>query len=158
MSELNFKNDLPLARKFEPRIEVFSRQEVEGGKLEPVTFPFALISIHDPDDPVDLSRVGGCMFDILELCFSDIDTVSGFEQYTLFNKEHAKQIVEFVKMYVKHTHFFVHCDAGISRSPAVAAAISKGLGRSDMDFFKKYVPNRRVYSMLLNEIVEAGGF
>jgi predicted protein tyrosine phosphatase len=49
-------------------------------------------------------------------------------------------------------NFIVHCDAGHSRSPAVAAAISKAFGEDDSMYFKRYRPNMRVYRNLLDVI------
>lgn len=44
----------------------------------------------------------------------------------------------------------VHCDAGASRSAAVAAALAKVLSGDDRDFSRgRYEPNARVYEMLL---------
>lgn len=43
----------------------------------------------------------------------------------------------------------LHCDAGMSRSPGVAAALSKVLVGDDSQFFKRYRPNMRVYRTLL---------
>ncbi|HVH42669.1 MAG TPA: hypothetical protein VM925_10005 [Labilithrix sp.] len=45
----------------------------------------------------------------------------------------------------------IHCDAGISRSAAVAAALSRALRGDDTEFFTgKYKPNMRVYRLLLD--------
>ena len=43
----------------------------------------------------------------------------------------------------------VHCEAGVSRSPAVAAALCKGLGGNDLQFFRRYQPNMHVYRLML---------
>jgi len=44
----------------------------------------------------------------------------------------------------------VHCEAGMSRSPAVGAAISKLRWDDDQVFFDKYTPNMRVYRHIMN--------
>lgn len=54
----------------------------------------------------------------------------------------------------------VHCDAGYSRSPAVAAALAKALGMSDEVYFSsgQYCPNRHVYRMMMNELAARNFF
>ncbi len=43
------------------------------------------------------------------------------------------------------------CDAGMSRSPAVAAALGRVLNGDDSSFFAgRYRPNMRVYRMMLD--------
>ena len=48
----------------------------------------------------------------------------------------------------------LHCDAGMSRSPGLAAALSKVLVGDDTEFFKRYRPNMRVYRTLLERYYE----
>ena len=43
----------------------------------------------------------------------------------------------------------VQCEQGMSRSPAVAAAICKGMGGDDQRFWRNYSPNRYVYEVVL---------
>ena len=83
---------------------------------------------------------------------------------TLFNPERAVQVLDFVRPHVDqkralrasglgHTAvraIIVHCDAGWSRSPAVAAALTKTLlGQDDTHWFKAKSPNMLVYRTLL---------
>jgi predicted protein tyrosine phosphatase len=42
----------------------------------------------------------------------------------------------------------VHCEQGMSRSPAVAAALALAYGGDFRRFFRNYQPNRWVYSLL----------
>ena len=52
----------------------------------------------------------------------------------------------------------MHCDAGKSRSPAVAAALARVLDGDDAHFFGgRYTPNMRVYRTLLESSVAARG-
>ena len=59
---------------------------------------------------------------------------------------HADQIRDFVR---KHEHdvdlIVVHCHSGVSRSPAVAAAVSDALHLDARAFWQLYTPNRYVY-------------
>ncbi len=67
-----------------------------------------------------------------------------------FNDNHAKDIIQFVKKYLDKIELVVvQCDAGISRSAAVAAALSKCINDTDEYFFKNYLPNSLVYSIIM---------
>lgn len=55
---------------------------------------------------------------ILQLGFHDIDSYLG-EKYTIFSKEHAIKIIEWIEKHKDVYSFIVHCEAGISRSAAV---------------------------------------
>lgn len=117
--------------------------------------PHFVISITDPQAqitylPDNIHRLG-----ILRMQFHDLDRPGDdyiFKEYVLFQQSDAKKIWDFAEPYlskVKSIH--VGCEAGISRSAGVAAAISKVRNSSDQYYFKRYIPNRRVYSMLLAE-------
>jgi hypothetical protein len=68
-----------------------------------------------------------------------------------FSCEQAMKVWQFVLRHLPEIErSLVHCDAGMSRSPAVAAAISKVLTGDDSAFFGgRYRPNIRVYRTLL---------
>ena len=62
----------------------------------------------------------------------------------------AKAVWDFVRRWREQVRLIVvHCKVGTSRSPAVAAAICRGLGDDDSSFFRDYQPNRRIYDFLL---------
>lgn len=54
------------------------------------------------------------------------------------------------------TDIIVHCDAGISRSSGIAAAILKAYTGDDSQIFNnpRYRPNMRCYRVVLNELME----
>ena len=56
--------------------------------------------------------------------------------------------------------FIVHCEAGVSRSAGVGAAIMKALNGDDWDVFKNPLkcPNMKCYRTVLNAFVDAGYF
>ena len=71
----------------------------------------------------------------------------------LFTDDQADQIVDFVEnMRGKIEVLLCHCEAGISRSSGMAAAIMRILTGSDDEVFNnpKYIPNRFVYRKILN--------
>ena len=85
---------------------------------------------------------------VLKLHFADINRP--LLTYILFDDDHAKQILEFYnKIKSDITLLVVHCQAAISRSPAVCAALSKIEGQSDEYFFNTAHPNSLVYRKLL---------
>jgi len=102
---------------------------------------------------------------LLRLAFLDMDRhVVGIEEHDswsngsrLFTPENADQILDFVEeMWDKVDLFLVHCEAGISRSPAVAAALCKIKHGHDKHYFDNYTPNRLVYRTLLERAVSRG--
>jgi predicted protein tyrosine phosphatase len=64
--------------------------------------------------------------------------------------EHARSIVRFVQKHRESVRLIVcQCDAGMSRSAGVAAALSRWLQEEDEAYFRHYLPNRLVYSAVL---------
>ena len=74
------------------------------------------------------------------------------------SKNDAARIVEaFAQYNDRVSQIIVHCDAGYSRSPAVAAALTKALGESDDQYFGHgYCPNMHVYNNVLKELASRG--
>jgi predicted protein tyrosine phosphatase len=63
---------------------------------------------------------------------------------------HANAIWDFVDEHCSEVQtLIVHCNAGHSRSPAVAAAICKVLGGKDRRFFRGKEPNMHVYGLMV---------
>ena len=94
---------------------------------------------------------------ILSIEFMDADCPGDNDVYgnpttisDLMSDEDAKTVVDFVEQY-KDKRILVHCDAGISRSSAVAAAILKHYTGDDSMIFDSrwYNPNRWVYRKVL---------
>jgi predicted protein tyrosine phosphatase len=102
--------------------------------------------------------------DILRLYFYDIDSSKEeskvsyddlMAQYGsgVFTEEQAQQIIDFVEKYKDQVELIVvHCEAGISRSAGVGAAILKQLTGDDSFIFNdnRFLPNMFVYRTLLN--------
>jgi hypothetical protein len=75
-------------------------------------------------------------------------------QNKIYNSEHAKKVLEFVFTFLDKVKIIVaQCDAGISRSSATAAALSKIIRNDDDSFFKIYYPNKLIYSTILKEYI-----
>ena len=90
------------------------------------------------------------------LQFDDIDTAESVHGLKPMSDEDAGRIVDAFLQYVDGvSQIIVHCDAGYSRSPAVAAALAKALRESDDEFFgHDYCINNHVYTTLLKQLSE----
>lgn len=115
--------------------------------------PCAIISITDAISiPVSFNPNKNIV-GILRLTFDDTDIKS---PYSITERD-AVNIIEFVEKYKDITdNFIIHCEAGISRSAGVAAALSKIYNGSDCDIFENpmYKPNMLVYNTILYTVWE----
>lgn len=119
---------------------------------------WAAISVSSkPETWPDLNQ--NKLIDWLKLSFDDIDYFIG-NNYVLFDETYADKILNFIEKNKHVDILLVHCEAGISRSPAIAAAISKiYLGyKEDQIYFEKYSPNMLVYKILLDVAFNRGIF
>lgn len=98
---------------------------------------------------------------VLRLAFHDADPANPHNPHQateeqLFTKQRANLILDFVDEVKNQIDMLVvHCEAGVSRSPAIAAVIAKILFDDDSAFFKPpFTPNMHVYRTLLNAAYE----
>jgi predicted protein tyrosine phosphatase len=139
------------------QFNVYNRQMIE--LIEPYDDPHLIVSIRTPGDPKEVRLpLNAHTLGVVHLQFHDLNDaamahVEIRDQYEAqcFNQDHARQILWLVKAFPTAERLIVHCDAGLSRSPAVAAAFSKILTGDDSRFFKQYSPNSRVYRSILDE-------
>lgn len=122
-----------------------------GGLI--VRVPYAVISIRSAGRRrARVPRPGHCLA-VLYLCFDDAEPVAGLQPKSpvqLMSPGQAAQIWAFVDKHRGQTGaILVHCEAGMSRSPAVAAAICRAMGQDDRTYFQTYQPNLHVYRTLL---------
>ncbi len=133
-------------------VRVMSRDKAEKFKTD---VSHIVISITDPESETVNLLDQESRKDILRVSFWDLDRpfhIAGIEEglFPLFSEDDAIKIKEFVDIHMDKVDLIVcHCEAGISRSAAVAAAITRIYVGDDSDFFKMYLPNRRVYRMIL---------
>ena len=134
--------------------------------VENINVPTLIISISDTDTPIlnilaEHAKENPNIVHIEFLQFDDIDCAEEIHGLKPMDEDDAVAIVDaFEKYWGTVDQIIVHCDAGYSRSPAVAAAIAKAMGKSDEVYFSsgEYCPNRHVYRTLLNIFVERGYF
>jgi len=123
--------------------------------------PYLVISVTDPDQsdafvlPTPLLRA------ILRLRFHDnsqtVD-IPGLEGISLgegtetaMTREDAQAILTFVQEHLDEVELIVcQCEAGVSRSAGIAAALSRILQGDDRFFFAHYWPNPWVYRTILD--------
>lgn len=101
---------------------------------------------------------------LLSLSFDDVDKkqyddmiVDGYGSVVLMSEQDAARIVSFVKKYKDSVDgIIVHCDAGVSRSAGVMAAIVKWLTGDDSKIFSdlRFHPNMWCYQLVLNEFMK----
>ncbi|MBI1338458.1 MAG: hypothetical protein GC164_16065 [Phycisphaera sp.] len=132
------------------KIMVSDRESVERGL--PMREPYVLISIRDPyRRPVRIRPHRLCQA-VLELAFHDAEPVAGFEpieEIVYMSEDQARAIWKFVREHVgRYTAIVVHCEQGMSRSPAVAAALAVGLGVNGREFWEEYQPNTFVFRLM----------
>lgn len=114
----------------------------------------AIISISDSNKNKPCFNKSQWLRTILFLQFDDVEK----GENNCITSNDVKKIVEFVKrnkLINNVERMIVHCEAGISRSAGVAAAIMKFLNGDDMPIFNngKYTPNMTCYRMVLNALM-----
>ena len=130
---------------------VVDRFEAEDGVL--IRTPHIVISISGPGERRPKIPTSHLCQGILHLKFSDAkptDNVEAPPEIRLMTRKQARSIWRFVNTYLSNIDtIMTHCHAGISRSPAVAAAICRGLGDDDSRFWREFQPNEYVYELVL---------
>ena len=120
-----------------------------------------IISIYSSEKEIDFSPLPD-RFNILKLQFDDIAEKNN--NFILFNEDHAKKIHAFIKEIKVNDKkdFYIHCDAGISRSGAVGYLLNEYFNKFivenkiDNEAFKinnsNIMPNPLVIRILKNEL------
>lgn len=141
------------------QILVADRGTIERGFL--VRSSYALISICDPD--AHPARVPKCsaLKATLHLAFHDAEPVANLRlppRIVPMSEEHAAEIWRFVTRHKDQVGaFVVQCHQGMSRSPAVAAALAVYLGQDDRPFWREHAPNLHVYELMRRTMPGAEG-
>ena len=106
------------------RVEFISQRSAEGRPADPRA---AMVSITDEaHHPVSLQAGWGAL---LRLAFYDVEPAWARPGQILFSEAQARVLWDFVHGLPRHLDtLYVHCRSGISRSGAVARAITERLG------------------------------
>lgn len=87
----------------------------------------------------------------LYLKFDDVQDIDS--RFVYFDRSMAKDIVEFVEKYCNQISLIVvQCQAGLSRSVAVASALSKIINYADDKIYTRGIPNMFVYITILDYV------
>jgi len=121
-----------------------------------VRVPDAAISIRDPDQSKPMLPAAGFRRAVLRLAFPDAEPTASLkmpESVVLMTEAHAELIAGLVvELQADVGLLMVHCGSGMSRSPAVAAAVAQHLGIDPSQFFREYQPNAWVYRLTYEEL------
>ncbi len=136
---------------------VTDRESIERGIL--VRSNYVVISIRDPDRAAArIPRQAG-LKGALRLAFHDAEPAEGIRlpvEIVLMSLRDAERIWRFVRKHEPAVGTVViHCEQGMSRSPAIAAALCRAYGGDDRKFFRDYQPNAHVLR-LMNESATGG--
>lgn len=139
------------------KIHVSNRKEVSDLihtlSITRASESICVISITDPEEPQ--ATIECNERNILRQQFHDLDRVySQLTEVTYFSPWHAIAIVNFLRHNFNRDHIIIHCEAGISRSPAIAAAICHHLRLPNAwELFRgPYMPNLMVFTILRSEL------
>lgn len=141
------------------KIQIHSKNSIERLASQPFSENTALISIgnYGSKPPVLAHKPHA----LLRLEFADIYPYEididnyGKNLFRLFSLEQAKQIADFVHTQIKITNCLIcQCEYGVSRSAAVAAAITEYYKHNGIEVFKNdnYYPNSYVFRTVLKEL------
>lgn len=138
-------------------VSYHSRQEIQ--KIDPTEFDrlngAVLISIRDPGSPTPLLKTGWDHVRFFEFgdCDSDMEVLrkdaEGKPQTVVIpamTEEQAGSMYRFVSIH-RARRIYVHCEAGISRSAAVATFVQENF-RYKLENRDRGIPNAHVHALL----------
>jgi len=112
----------------------------------------SLISITDPKSKKIDDTIYSNFKNVLVCNFWDIE--ENFGNYKVISDKQAKKIFKFINKNINDS-FLIHCEAGVSRSAAIALAIEYIYENGDIDILKsgifkhyRYSPNKFVFDKI----------
>ena len=139
-------------------IHIASRNEIEAGIL--MRRSYLLISIYDSDKVIVEMPPTSMRLHWMGMSFDDAEPVSGFiptSSLKYMNSYHANEIWAFLRKHQdKCDHLIIQCEQGMSRSPAIGAAVARCLDIPAERFWRKYQPNRYVYDLVVEAFNRLG--
>lgn len=133
------------------RFLTLSEQEIKNSRIyNSIKEKHIVISITSAADqevilPTNINRVSE-----LFLKFDDVQDIDS--RFIYFDRDMSKQILDFVETYINNVSLIiVQCQAGISRSVAVASALSKIINYADDAIYTSGIPNMFVYVTILDD-------
>jgi predicted protein tyrosine phosphatase len=152
------QNTPPLGRVYRgKRVDLLVLSRAEAATVAPDE-PYILVSVTDPNSDAATFAQSSHLRAVLRLQFHDIAGVTNpilkpfaDSNEVAMSDEDGSSVVAFVRRFVPNEAQFVvvHCEAGISRSAGIAAAVSKIWNGADNFYFERYLPNSWVYRQVL---------
>lgn len=149
---------------FDPfQLPIIAIPEVMAVSFMPKTEKALLIRIADVGTHFKPLKNPDLYDAILEIHFNDINEEDDYwglsqkeeHEMKLFNERHASMIYSFLDKHPDRGQIVVHCNAGVSRSSAVAMGIAEHYGDTgtleQLKEIKRYLPNPRVLTIMRGE-------
>lgn len=131
---------------------VSDRASIEEGII--VRSSYVVISIRDPDKKKARIPKQSGLKDVLYLAFHDAEPAANMklaDGIVLMTERQAREVWDFVRRHEGSVGaIVVHCEQGMSRSPAVAAALCQNYGGDHRHFFRDHQPNMFVYRLMMS--------
>lgn len=130
------------------KFEVLSRQKAKKMSYNQNIDDCIIVSITDIDKEINHFADNPHIKNICRVQFDDVE-IDGPNH---ISKKDAEKIIAFVNNYIdKVDKIIVHCEAGVSRSAGVCAALMQIITGDDMDIFNnpKFCPNMTCYRTIL---------
>ncbi len=128
--------------------------------------PYLVISVTDPEEPEANLAASPLCRAVLRLQFHDTSQtvdIPGLEGLfsdsgAAMTADDARAILDFVASHANKVDLIVcQCEAGVSRSAGIAAALSRIMQGDDEFFFVHYLPNHHIYELLLQTATRLPG-
>ena len=121
--------------------------------------PYAVLSITDPQYRHPALKRDDSRQAVLQIAFSDVGERAArlkttSPHITAFTPEFAAQVADFVSEQVRGGTglLVINCEAGMSRSAGIAAAVSQFYNDDEMFYFAHYRPNEWVRNLVLEAL------
>lgn len=132
---------------------IMSRKQLKEYKWDKEK-KYGVVSISRPDEEVGWLKLEDYIVGIIRLGFFDVEETFDVEVFAM-PEDDAEAVVDFCNMIMPSIDtLIVQCDAGISRSAGVAAAISKYYFNEDQWVFNRKRPNMHCYTLILKKFYE----
>ncbi len=134
------------------RVIILSRTEAHKFSAVPSIPVCVIVSIHSLDGTPNAFAPNDRIRTVAHFAFDDVESGDA-----AVSPAQAARIADFVRRWIDEVEaVVVHCDAGLSRSAGIGAAIMKWANGDDSAVFKKgwYCPNMRCYRLMLNALTE----
>ena len=131
------------------KFTVMNKHQARGYTYKTHDHNYIIISINNTND--GYNKFNPDTKELIAVRSFFFDDVEKDEENCITSTD-ADNIIKFINKHMDVDECIVHCEAGVSRSAGVAAALMLIVNGSDKDIFDnpKYCPNRTCYTEILN--------